>query len=76
MSEQVQLILEAVRSLNDQQRRELREALATIEPSSPSTFTGRQQRVRHIQGKYRDVATSAEAFIERKREETVREYES
>ena len=66
MSEQVQAIVEAVRSLDHEQRRELTSALAAIDDSMPSVTGGRKQLVDSIRGKYRHVPTSSESFIARK----------
>jgi len=66
VSEQVQAILEAVRSLDQSQRRELTSALAAIDQSRPSASVSRKQLVDSIRGKYRHVPTSSESFIARK----------
>lgn len=69
MSEQVQTIVEAVRSLSAEQRQELMEALATIEtPRHPVTLS-RKQLVDSIKGKYRHIPTSSESLMSRKRED-------
>ena len=74
MSEQVQLILEAVRGLNACQREELTAALSAIGvPLSTGSALGRKQLVDSIRGKYRHVPTSSEAFIDRKRAEVLLE---
>lgn len=72
MSEQVQSILDAVRRLGPEQRRELTAALTAIE-TSPGAINRRKQLVDSVRGKYRHVATSSESFLGRKREETDRE---
>ncbi len=66
VSEQVQSIMRAVQSLDDQQRRELMSALATLEPVNPPVAWARQQLVDSIRGKYRHVPTSSESFLRRK----------
>ena len=73
MSEQVQSIVEAVRSLDAAQRRELTAALAAIEPSQADVSSSRKQLIDSIRGKYRHIPTSSESFIDRKREDTVLE---
>ena len=73
MSEQVQTIVEAVRSLDAAQRRELTDALAAIELSQPDVSSSRKQLVDSIRGKYRHVLTSSESFMNRKKEDTVLE---
>jgi hypothetical protein len=70
MSEQVQSIVDAVRSLDAEQRRQLTAALAAIEVSLPDVSSSRKQLVGSIQGKYRHIPTSSESFMNRKREET------
>ena len=74
MSEQVQLIVEAVRSLDDAQRRELAVALAAIEGSRLDVSSSRKQLVDSIKGKYRHIPTSSESFMNRKNEDTVLEF--
>jgi hypothetical protein len=76
MSEQVQAIVEAVRSLTNEQRRELMEALATVESSRTPVSAGRRELVQAIQGKYRNVPTSSESFMSRKREDLALETQS
>ena len=77
MSEQVQSIVEAVRGLDSQQRRELTVALVALDFLPPAVSTGRKQLVGSIvgsiKGKYRHVATSSEEFINRKKEDAARE---
>ena len=73
MSEQVQSIVEAVRSLDATQRRELTAALAAIELPESDASDSRNQLVDSIRGKYRHIPTSSESFMSRKREETVQE---
>ena len=73
MSEQVQSIVEAVRSLDATQRRELTVALAAIELSASDVSSSRKQLVESIRGKYRHIPTSSESFMNRKKEETVQE---
>jgi hypothetical protein len=73
MSEQVQSIVEAVRSLDATQRRELTAALAAIELPESDASDSRKQLVDSIRGKYRHIPTSSESFMRRKREETVQE---
>lgn len=75
MSEQVQFIVEAVRSLTTEQRRELMEALATVE-TSRNPVSGRRELVQAIKGKYRKVPTSSESFMGRKREDLALETRS
>ncbi len=67
MSEQVQSIVEAVRGLTAEQRRELMEALATVETSPVSA--SRRELLQAIKGKYRNIPTSSESFMSRKRED-------
>ncbi|MBM3767507.1 MAG: hypothetical protein FJW32_19115 [Acidobacteria bacterium] len=73
MSEQVQSIVQAVRSLTAEQRRELMETLATVETSRTQVTASRQELVRAIKGKYRNVPTSSESFMSRKREDVALE---
>lgn len=76
MSEPVQSIVEAVRGLTPEQRRELMEALAAVEPSSPPVSTSRRELVEAIKGKYGKVPTSSESFMSRKREDLALESRS
>lgn len=76
MSEQVQSIIEAVRSLNAEQRQELAAALADIDGANAPTVNTPQQLVASIRGKYRHIPTSVESFLDRKREDTARETRS
>ncbi|MBM3757862.1 MAG: hypothetical protein FJW38_28255 [Acidobacteria bacterium] len=76
MSEQVQSIVQAVRSLTAEQRRELMEALATVETSRTQVTASRQELVQAIKGKYRNVPTSSESFMSRKREDVALESRS
>ncbi|MBL8238682.1 MAG: hypothetical protein JNM66_14755 [Bryobacterales bacterium] len=69
MSEQVQSIVEAVRSLTAEQRSELMEALAAIETSRTPFSASRRELVLSVKGKYRHVPTSSESFMSRKRED-------
>jgi hypothetical protein len=69
MSEQVQSRREAVRSLTAEQRREPMEVLATVEASSVPVLASRRELVQSLKGKYRDVPTSSESFLSRKRED-------
>lgn len=69
MSEPVQSIVEAVRGLTPEQRRELMEALATVEPTPSPVSPSRRELVHAIQGKYGKVPTSSESFLSRKRED-------
>lgn len=73
MSEQVQSIVEAVRSLDATQRRELTVALAAIELSAPDVSSSRKQLVESIRGKYRHIPTSSDSFMNRKKEDTAQE---
>lgn len=73
MSEKVQLILDAARSLGPEQRRELIAALAAIDTRSLDASGHRKQLVDAVKGKYRHVPTSSASFIERKRDEVERE---
>jgi hypothetical protein len=73
MSEQVQSIVEAVRSLNAEQRRELAAALSALDVSRPAVSSSRKQLVDSIKGKYRHVPTSSASFMNRKREEAALE---
>lgn len=70
MSEQVQSIVETVRSLDLAQRRELTAALLAIETCDPDEIISRAERVDSIKGKYRHVPTSSESFISRKKEDS------
>jgi len=70
MSTAVQSILSVAHELTPQQRRELAVALALID-AEPSA--NRQEFVQSIRGKYRHLATSSEAFLLRKAEETALE---
>lgn len=76
MSEQVRSIVEAVRSLTAAQRRELMEALATVETAPPPASADRQELIQAIKGKYRNVPTSSESFMSRKREDLALESQS
>jgi DNA primase catalytic subunit len=69
MSEQVQSILEAVRSLDSHQRRELAAALAAQDAPLPAAVNERRRWVEAIKGKYRHIPTSSEEFIDRKKED-------
>jgi hypothetical protein len=73
MSEQIRSIVEAVRMLNAEQRRELAAALEAIPVSRPSVASGRNELVDSIRGKYRHLPTSSESFINRKRDEVALE---
>ena len=73
MSEQVQTIVEAVRSLDAAQRRELTAALAANELSHSDVPCNRKQLVDSIRGKYRHIPTSSESFMNRKKEDTLLE---
>jgi hypothetical protein len=73
MSEQVQSILNAARSLGREQRRELIAALAAIDMPPVEAALERKQRADALQGKYRHVPTSSESFIWRKKQEIDRE---
>jgi hypothetical protein len=73
ISEQVQSIVEAVRSLDAGQRRELAAALAAIELSQADVSGSRKQLVDSIRGKYRHIPTSSESFMSRKRDDTILE---
>jgi hypothetical protein len=66
MSEQVQFILEAVRRLGPEQRRELTAALATVEAGPLDTTNRRKELVDSVRGKYRHIPTSSESFMNRK----------
>ena len=57
MSTEVQAIISAVRGLNAPQRQELAEALAMLDDSR-----NRRQLIQSIQGKYRHIPNSSEAF--------------
>lgn len=76
MSEQVQSIVEAVRSLTAEQRTELMEALAAVETSRTPVSASRRELVHAIKGKYRKVPTSSESFMSRKREDLALESRS
>lgn len=76
MSEQVQSIVDAVRCLDLELRRELAAALAAMATSLPATSSGRERLVASVRGKYRHVPTSSESFMDRKREEMRREFRS
>jgi hypothetical protein len=74
MSEQVQSIVDAVRSLDAEQRQELAAALAAIEISHADvSSSSRKQLVDSIMGKYRHIPTSSESFMKRKRDDTILE---
>ena len=73
VSEQVESIVEAVRGLNAEQRRELIAALAEIGVSRRDEAGNRKQLVDSIRGKYRHVPTSSEAFMSRKWDDTALE---
>lgn len=68
MSEQVQAILDAVQNLTSDQRIELMAALEAVIAGDPAHLD-RKSLVQAIQGKYRHVPTSVDAFLRRKREE-------
>jgi hypothetical protein len=73
MSEQVQTIVEAIRSLSAEQRQELIESLVALEsPRGPATLS-RKQLVDSIKGKYRHLPISSESFMSRKREDVALE---
>lgn len=63
MSEELEAILEAVRALSAEQRRELIAAMVAMDSSCCEAL------VRAVQGKYAHVATSSEAFMQRKAED-------
>ncbi len=73
MSKQVQAIVDAVRNLDQSQRRELTSALAEIDGPSVTVSDARKHLVDSIRGKYRHVPTSSESFISRKAAEIIRE---
>lgn len=73
MSEQVQTIVEAVRSLSAEQRQELMKALAAVEASRRPITISRKQLIDSIKGKYRHIPTSSESFMSRKREDVALE---
>jgi hypothetical protein len=52
-----------------EQRRETTEVLATVEASSVPVLASRGELVQSLKGKYRDVPTSSESFLSRKRED-------
>ncbi len=72
MSTDIQSIVNAVRELNPEQRRELAKALASID-TGPINTTDREQLVRSIRGKYKHVSTTSEAFLRRKVDDTALE---
>ena len=74
MSEQVQSFVEAVRGMHSEQRRELTAGLAAMDFSRPVVSSGRKKLVESIRGKYRQVPTSSESFVIRKREDTTLEF--
>lgn len=76
MSEQVQSIVEAVRSLTAEQRMELMEALATVEVPRTPVSANRRELVQAIKGRYRHVPTSSDSFMGRKREDVALECRS
>jgi len=76
VSDQVQAIVEAVRNLDQEQRRELTSALAAIDNWPPSPSGSRRQLVDSIRGKYRHFPTSSESFIERKMDDIALESRS
>jgi hypothetical protein len=61
--------MDAVRGLTREQRRELMEALATVETFRTPVSASRRELVQAIKGKYREVPTSSESFMSRKRED-------
>lgn len=69
MSGQVQSIVDAVRGLDSQQRRELASALLALDVPPPVVSASRKQLVDAIKGKYRHVPTSSDAFLNRKKED-------
>lgn len=73
MSAQVQSIVEAVRGLDPQHRRELTAALLALDVPPPAVSTGRKPLVDAIKGKYRHIPTSSEEFINRKKEDAALE---
>jgi len=52
------------------------EALATVESSHTSDSASRQAHVESIKGEYRNLATSSESFMSRKREDLTLESRS
>ena len=72
MSSEIQSIVNAVRNLLPEDRRQLLAALASIEPG-PTDPAGREQLVHAIRGKYKHVPTSSEAFLRRKAEDAALE---
>lgn len=76
MSEQVQAIVEAVRGLTAEQRRELMEALAAVDASPTPVSASRRDLVQAIKGKYSNVPTSSESFMRRKRKDLALESRS
>ena len=76
MSSQVQSIVEAVRGLDPEQRRELTAVLAAIDILWPAVSGSRKQIVDSIRGKYRHVPTSSELFMNRRKEDTALESRS
>ena len=72
MSTDIQSIVNAVRALNPEQRRQLAAALASID-ADPAVSISRANLVQAVRGKYKHVPTSSEAFILRKAEDSALE---
>ena len=64
MSAEMHQILDVARTLSPSQRAELIAALRLIEATTPPSL--RERLVDEIRGKYKHIATSAEAFMQRK----------
>lgn len=74
MSEAVQSIVEAVRGLSPEEKRELMETLALADRRGQGLEAKRKDLVASIQGKYSKIQTSSESFLERRREDLAREF--
>ena len=74
MSTEVQAVVEKVRQFTREQREELVAAIGSIDPAEPlMAQEERELLARSIMGQYRDVPTSSEEFMSRRRQETEQE---
>lgn len=71
MSSEVQLILQAVRSLCDKDKEEL--VIALDRDLRGSTHQSKRELIESIRGKYAHLPTSSADFIARKREDVASE---
>jgi hypothetical protein len=76
MSGQVQSIVDAVRGLDSQQRRELASALLALDVPPSVVSASRKQLVDAVKGKYRHLPTSSDEFLNRKKEDIALESQS